>query len=1101
MATSNRERIGTGLEHLAEGLRPFVLERLEATHGDRAPYAVAGSLRVDAQTVREDTFHDVHNLLKIMWDEWNEVFRKVLGRTERSIVSELMDVRNEWAHQKGFSLDDTYRALDSMERLLTAVSSEEAIEVEKHKLEVRRQQSERQAKQVRKEAVEGALRGQPREGLPSWRKVVTPHKDVREGRYQSAEFAADLAQVQRGQGAPEYRDPREFFRRTYITAGLRKLLVTALQRLAGTGGDPVVELQTTFGGGKTHSLLALYHLFSDTPASDLPGVEEILEEAGVKEVPSARTAVLVGTALAPGSPQTKEDGTVVNTLWGEMAWQLGGREAYEIVEQADRTATNPGSSLNELFERYSPCLVLIDEWIAYARQLYGNNGLPGGTFDTHFTFAQTLTEAARAVPQTQVLVSIPASDVNQKEHEQEEDPSMPEVGGEGGRAALKRLRRVVGRMHSPWRSASKDESFSIVRRRLFEEGMDHAGRDTVVEAFMDLYRSQPESFPSACKEGEYERRLRDAYPIHPELLDRLYEDWSTLERFQRTRGVLRLLAAVIYSLWDSDDPSLLILPGSVPIHSQNVKSELTRYLEDNWGPVIDQDVDGEGSVPTLVDRENPALKKVSASRRVARTVYLGSAPIQTASRRGIDDRSIALGCAQPGEAPATFGDALRRLTDRATYLYFDANRYWFAPQPSINRLARDRTDLYRKNADEVIAERLRREQRRRGGFDAVHVAPTSSKEVPDVPEARLVVLDPTASHSAKTAESTAQAEASEILNARGEGPRTHRNALVFLGPDTDRLEDLRNAAAQYLAWKSITEEPVELSLDGFQSNQAKTKCSESDDRIDHLLNEAYCWLLDPMQEEKMGTASWQITRLQGTAPMAERTSRKLENNEGLITKLGGVRLRMELDRVLWRNGYVGVSQLWEDFSKYLYLPRLRDADVLLRAVQEGAGQLTWHEDGFAYAERYDEEKGRFQGLRAGEQVSVSMQGLVVKPDLAQKQLDSERAETVAARGPGAEGGSGTEGGGDLPREVTKPQETKARRFFASKRLDPVRAPRDVGQISEEVLSHLDQLETASVEITLEIKVDIPEGAPESLVRTVTENCNTLKFENHGFERE
>src|SRR5262249_38665372 len=203
----------------------------------------------------------------------------------------------------------------------------------------------------------------------------------------------------------------------------------------------------------------------------------------------------------------------------------------------------------ELMNEYGPCLILIDEWVAYARQLHDAADLPGGSFETHFTFAQALTESAKAARRCLVVISLPASDTSSP-HTQAEDV---EVGGERGRAALHRLRNAVGRVEASWRPASAEEGFEIVRRRLFQPLVDQAhfvARDTVARAFFDLYRSQHQEFPPECREGDYEKRLKDAYPIHPEIFDRLYTDWSTLVKFQRTRGVLRLMAAVIHSLWE-----------------------------------------------------------------------------------------------------------------------------------------------------------------------------------------------------------------------------------------------------------------------------------------------------------------------------------------------------------------------------------------------------------------------------------------------------------------------------------------------------------------------------------------------------------------------
>src|SRR5205085_2476149 len=252
-----------------------------------------------------------------------DVFRLTLGPAERSLLSELRDHRNRWAHQEAFSSDDAYRALDSAGRLLGAVAAPQSSDVDKIKMELLRLRFDEQARSEKRKSAGTAIEGAVASGLKPWREVVTPHKDVASGRYQQAEFAADLWQVHLGEGTDEYRDPVEFFRRTYVTDSLRRLLVGAVQRLNGAGGDPVVQLQTNFGGGKTHSILALYHLFSDTGPGELAGIDEVLKEAGVSRPPKVNRVVLVGNKISPGNPVTKSDGTVVRTLWGELAWQLG----------------------------------------------------------------------------------------------------------------------------------------------------------------------------------------------------------------------------------------------------------------------------------------------------------------------------------------------------------------------------------------------------------------------------------------------------------------------------------------------------------------------------------------------------------------------------------------------------------------------------------------------------------------------------------------------------------------------------------------------------------------------------------------------------------
>jgi predicted AAA+ superfamily ATPase len=580
---------------------------------------------------------------------------KTLGQAERTLVSELRDVRNKWAHQKPFSTDDSYRALDSAGRVLTAVSAPQSEEVEKLKMELLRVRFDEQVRTEKRKSAGTAIESQVTGALKPWREVVSPHKEVASGKYQQAEFAADLWQVHLGEGSDEYKNPAEFFRRTYLTDSLKQLLTGAVQRLAGVGGDPVVQLQTNFGGGKTHSMLALYHLFSSASPTELAGIDAIMQAAGVSKPPSVKRVVLVGNRISPGNPVTKADGTVVRTLWGELVWQLGyaaggvkeAAKAFKRIKGDDENATSPGDVLRELLNDYGPSLILIDEWVAYARQLHDQSDLPAGSFETHFTFAQALTESAKLAKQCLLVISLPASDTTGSPHAIAEDV---EVGGERGRAALDRLRNAVGRVEASWRPASAEESFEIVRRRLFEplvEQPQFVARDTVSRAFYDLYRTQHQEFPPECRDSDYEKRIKAAYPIHPEIFDRLYTDWSTLVKFQRTRGVLRLMAAVIHSLWAKGDRNPLILPSTIPIDDPRVQFELTRYLSDNWVPVIEKDVDGPSALPFRLDNDVQNLGKYAACRRVARTIYLGSAPTATAAHRGIEDRRIKLGrCSQ-----------------------------------------------------------------------------------------------------------------------------------------------------------------------------------------------------------------------------------------------------------------------------------------------------------------------------------------------------------------------------------------------------------------------------------------------------------------------
>ena len=1103
MAITNNDRVGKALTALKEGLGPFV---------EREVNAAIRAKRLDSQYVR--TFRnnparagrplsdwDAAGLLEFMWDTWNDVFRRPLGPAERSLVSELRGHRNRWAHQERFSSDDAYRALDSASRLLNAVSSSRASEIEQLKMELLRLRFEEQARNQRRRQAGAAIPTSATANLKPWRDVVTPHEDVTSGQFQQAEFAADLWQVHLNEGAAEYRDPIQFFRRTFLTASLKQMLIGAIRRLSGQGGDPVVQLQTNFGGGKTHSMLALYHLFSGACPTNLEGVESLMQGAGADTLPVAKTIVLVGNKISPGNPVTKPDGTTVQTLWGELAWQLGGRVAFERIAADDEHATNPGDALRTLFEDHGPCLILIDEWVAYARQLHDQSDLPGGSFETQFTFAQALTEAAKAANKCLLVVSLPASDTAVSPHAQADNV---EVGGERGREALDRLRNVVGRIESSWKPASAEESFEIVRRRLFEpfSGPEQfKSRDVVARSFADLYRKQHQEFPADCREPEYENRIKSAYPIHPEVFDRLYTDWSTLVKFQRTRGVLRLMAAVIHCLWEKQDKGPLVMPASFSMDDSSVQMELTRNLTEHWSPVIDSDVDGASALPERIDRDVPNLGRFAACRRVARTIYLGSAPTVDAAQRGIEERRIRLGCVIPGEPPTVFGDALRRLAGLATYLYQDGSRYWYATRPTVTKLAKDRADQLIRDTEKVVEElnrRLRDDLSQSGDFNRIHPLPESGQEVPDDLDARLVVLGTERSYNKETG-SPAETAARGILDFRGTGPRQNRNTLVFLVPDKTRLQDLDEAIRRFLAWDSILADCEQLDLTLHQIRQAETQKDEASSAVQERIPETYQWLLVPEQASPQASLVWSAIKLSGSGPLAARASRKLKRDELLITSFAASRLKMELDRVpLWRGNHVSVRQVVEDFAKYTYLPRLQSPNVVLEAIKDGAKLLDWHQDGFAYADSYDEAKERYRGLRVMELIELSdayAPGLLVKPDVAQKQLD----ETEPAKPPPVHPGDPRPPGPGpepLPRPKRQPQ-----RFHGKVSLDAARVGRDAGRIAEEVIAHLTGMVGSAVSVSLEIEAVNPDGVPDQVVRTVTENAQTLKFEDHGFENE
>lgn len=1094
MAKSTRQHVFEGMEFMREGLHGYVMRSLEGGLGAGWPQKVIADFPQWRPEQNGKFTLDTQKLLQIMERFWNECFRTTLERTHRSIVNELVDVRNKLAHDGAFTYDDAERALDSMRRLLEAVSASEAADkiAAMRDTILRTKFTELARNEERKKSQRLDISVETVAGLLPWREVVEPHQDVATGEFQQAEFAADLAKVHNGSAPSEYRNPREFFSRTYLTSGLSTLLIGAAKRLSGTGGDPVVELQTNFGGGKTHSMLALYHMAGGTKVEDLPGLDQLFSREGLSVPGKVNRAVLVGTSYGPSdaAKRQKDYGRPIRTTWGELAFQLGGEAGYALVAENDENGISPGSNLLEdLFRQCAPSLILIDEWVAYLRQIYKVEGLPSGSFDANLSFVQSLTEAVKASPGTLLVASLPASQI--------------EVGGEGGQEALSRLKQTFSRVETGWRPADQEESYEIVRRRLFKEipGDKFHHRDNTLKQFAKMYRDSPNEFPQNCEGEDYRRKLEKAYPIHPELFDQLYTSWGSLEKFQRTRGVLRLMAQVIHELWMNNDPSVMIMPGSVSISSARVEPELLHYLDVSWQSIIAGDVDGPNSTPYRIDQSAPNLNRYSATRRVARAIFMGTAPTHGQDNKGLDDRQINLGVVQPGERPAIFGDALRRLANNARFMHGDLGRYWYSMSASLNRLAADRAGqieepLVLLEIDKALATYING-LGDRGHFDTVQVAPSGSADVPDEPGGvRAVVLGVAHPHSGRDS-SEAMTEAKDILLQRGSTPRVYRNMLIFLAAEARQLDGLKEAMRASLAWSGIVKDTDRLNLTQRDSALAKAKVTEAAETVKTRLKETWCYLIYPMQDGAQADLEWITSKVPAQDGLLSRASKKLASDEGLLPELGPARLDRELQKYIWNGkGHLSLRDLWEYLNRYIYLPRVKDRNVLIKTVRSAVSAMV--PGPFAYAERWDEKTGRYVGLvsqnGANALVVIDADSVIVKPDVAEKQTVETAAAAAATTEPThVPTKAAAEQTGLKPTAAVVQPERDPTRFIGTVMISADRPAHEMRQIVEAIIEQLTVLPGSEVTLKLEIDAEVPNGLDRSKVRTLLENANTLGF--------
>jgi len=1108
-ADDNARRVEDALKVLRRGLTPFVVAHMKAKHGDDWRKLASRAAGGDQSGPL-----DVYGLLKTLVDNWRYTFDEAFGQRGRfkvrNFVSTALDARNATAH---LTLDlqdaEALRYLDAIYALLLAVKSDEAGEA-KRLYDVQRTSGLGPAPAP---AEPGAVAAPPRGTLSSklhtsqpvpdsgpakalrpWIEVALPHPDVLANRFKEAEFAADLFAVDAGHAGEDYASPENFFRITFLTEGLRRILTSSLQRLSASGGDPVIGLQTAFGGGKTHTMLAVYHLAKARDLALLEGVGPLAEKAGVAGWTPPKVAVFVGTSKGADTSLILKDGPKVHTLWGYIAWRIAGQAGLDLMAEAEAARTNPGSDLLvELFKLSGPAVILLDELVAYARQLSEDR------FEAFLSFIQSLTEAAKMAPGVLIISSLPES--------------VAEAGGPKGEAALLRLEKVFGRVQSAWLPASGDETYEIIRRRLFQK-LDSDGeraRDETVKAFADLYKNNPAEFPPEAKEARYRELLKLSYPIHPELFDRLSKDWASLEKFQRTRGVLRFMANVVGTLWQAQVSDPLITPARVPISHERVRASVLYPLDPNFNAVVDKEVDGDSSLPTRMEA-NPSrrISQLRAATRAARAVFICSAPLVGRPNAGLTGPGLRLACAEPGDQLAIFGEALRELTERATYLYEEAGRYWFSTQPTLNRLADDRAKaLPDHEVDEAIVKMLREDGATKAGFHRVFAAPDDPITIDEANALALVILGPATPHAGKgVAKSLATDTVSDTLMRCRSAQRRFRNTLLFVAADEALLATAREVMRKAIAWQSICDDKrLQDQLTRAQIDDTKEKAKTSRDGAAKAVRLAWSHILFPVKAAAAGTAfdldHLSIASKDRAAIPTAVYEKAGPRGDGIAKeRLGPDALALHLIP-LWPDDrqHLPIAEVADWFASYAYLPKLRDRVVLENAIRDAVGKL---DPAFGYADAFDDVSGSYAGLAWAKSApdifpqSAVLVRLEVAAAAQARPTPSPVADFASPNGKADSTGS--------PEHFRSTEELSAgprkpRRFFGAVELDMVRPVKAFDAVLNAVVMELQRTNGAKIRVTIEIEAEAEAGFDEADIGVVRDNARQLKFraDSTGFE--
>jgi hypothetical protein len=750
-------------------------------------------------------------------------------------------------------------------------------------------------------------------------------------------------------------------------------------------------------------------------------------------------------------------------------------------------------------------VVLLDELVVYIRQFVDSQPLSGGTYDSNLSFIQSLTEAAKLVPNAVVLASLPESD-NQ-------------AGGLRGISVLKALESVFNRVQALWKAVAPEEAFEIVRRRLFEKIRDPKARDQVCRAFADAYVAEGSKVPQETQESRYFDRMLQSYPIHPEVFAQLYEEWTTIDGFQRTRGVLKLMAKVIFRLWQDDNKDLMILPGSLPLYDGSARNELIYYLGPGWDPVMDRDIDGPGAETTLLEAKETRFGSVQAARRVARTVFLSSAPASVNMKpgtRGIDRARVLLGCLQPGQTSSLYSDALSRLADQLHYMSSsgdkaqDATRYWFDTRANLRREMEERKKRFDDN-NEVrgrIAEVVKKLTAGASFFEGTHLF-TPHGDVPDDGALRLVVLPPEMFYSREETR-LAHDGVLDYVRHNGAKPRYRGNRLIFLASDHAGLTRLRDCIRVALAWQSIVEDvaAMRLVLDNLQAEQAKKELRSAEEALPRVARECYKWLLCPSQAKPADKLGVEVAPLNTSgATLGSEMERVCLDNEWIIATWSPIHLRAKLKELYWKadKPAAKAADFWEDSLRYLYLPRLKNRSVLAQAIAKGAATRDF------FGTAYGEHEGKFDGFKLGDaNVQLDDTLLLFEPAAAEAyEAANKPAPTPTVMLPGGREYAPLDSyqepkieeaddlvqvpGSGPPSPPTPAPPAQAKSFVGSVFVSPGAAKMRLVQIAEEIIAVLAADPNANVKVRVEIQADFANGAQDQTKRAVSENAKTLNF--------
>ncbi len=901
--------------------------------------------------------------------------------------------------------------------------------------------------------------------LRPWREIAEPRKDIADGSFDESLFAADLGLVDRGRGPADYLDPVTFCEKTYLTENLFAFLGELSARLSGDmAAASVYRLQTEFGGGKTHTLLAAYHLFGD-PArvAGTPFVTELADRLGRKSFPTGSVVVLEGGAISAGEPDPHIVDAQVFTLLGQLAYRLGGPAALDKVADADRNMRGSSTTqLADLLEAHAPCLILLDEVLQYLTKALTVRTHDGNLAATTLTFIKELCTAVASVPRAAVVATLTSS-------------NLEDYATLAGEEMQERLSKVVGRTENIVTPVEGDDIFPILHRRLFASIGPEDDRRTVANAYADWYESLADAVPAGYREAGYRDRIAAAYPFHPELVDILTNRWGSLSGFQRTRGALRTLAHTVKALSQRHHDAPLIHPGDVVLADSGIRGEVLRFAGESFKAALNADIiRPDAKAPEEDRRRGGQVEELHLATGLATTAFLNS--FGSDKVLGASATQMLVGVGRPGLSRGLIDDVRDALESALWYMRLEGGRYRFTTEPNLNKVVLEREGAIGEDGIEALLREAISSVAPSNGDLNVEPRVSGSADLPDNQHLTLGVLDFTQRVGGDSTDETLRL-AREILEHRGSTWRSNKNAAMIVAADGPAIAKARSSARTLAALRDLKTDRHRLNrFNAEQREQLDKRLTAAEERLPQQVAMAYRHLLLLGEADSGGTKLDHIDLgpARVDAKIGDRVLEYLRGADRLVETTLAPAALLAARFGLLPDGIdtVELDALLGYFSRLPRLPKLAGPHVLRQALVEGVAKGLF---GLASGSAWDAEDGVLRFAQRIDPSEVQFQpgtwlvrAAAIKDLIAKRQpttIEDEPSGVMATGARSAPVESETEGA----RQLSQPAAGGLARVRIRITDVPASKARDVVKVAVLPLS------ASSAEVTLELTISADGG--------------------------